>query len=81
MAGLVAKGRTNRQIGRALGIAEKTAEVHVHNIIRKLDARSRGEVAAWVGAHGRRGRPGSGGRPHGLHDTGRANGAAYAWTR
>jgi DNA-binding NarL/FixJ family response regulator len=26
--------------------------VHVHNIIRKLDARSRAEVAAWVGAHG-----------------------------
>ena len=52
VAGLVARGRTNRQIGRTLGIAEKTAEVHVHNIIRKLDARSRAEVAAWVGAHG-----------------------------
>jgi non-specific serine/threonine protein kinase len=52
VASLVARGRTNRQIGRALGIAEKTAEVHVHNIIRKLDARSRAEVAAWVGAHG-----------------------------
>jgi ATP/maltotriose-dependent transcriptional regulator MalT len=52
VAGLVARGRTNRQIGRALGIAEKTAEVHVHNIIRKLDARSRAEIAAWVGAHG-----------------------------
>jgi non-specific serine/threonine protein kinase len=51
VAGLVARGRTNRQIGRALGISEKTAEVHVHNIIGKLDARSRAEVAAWVGAH------------------------------
>ena len=28
----VAAGRTNRQIGTALGISEKTAEVHVHNI-------------------------------------------------
>jgi non-specific serine/threonine protein kinase len=45
---LVAGGRTNRQTGRALGIAEKTAEVHVHNIIRKLGASSRAEVAAWV---------------------------------
>jgi DNA-binding CsgD family transcriptional regulator/tetratricopeptide (TPR) repeat protein len=45
---LVARGRTNRQIGRALGIAEKTTEVHVHNIIRKLGACSRAEVAAWV---------------------------------
>lgn len=54
VADLVARGRTNRQIGRTLGIAEKTAEVHVHNIIRKLDASSRAEVAAWVGAGGGR---------------------------
>ena len=45
---LVARGRTNRQIGRALGIAEKTTEVHLHNIMRKLGACSRAEVAAWV---------------------------------
>jgi predicted ATPase/DNA-binding NarL/FixJ family response regulator len=48
VAQLVAGGRTNRQIGRTLGIAEKTTEVHVHNIIRKLGACSRAEVAAWV---------------------------------
>jgi non-specific serine/threonine protein kinase len=53
VAALVARGCTNRQIGRALGIAEKTAEVHVHHIIHKLGARSRAEVAAWVGARGR----------------------------
>lgn len=51
VAGLVAEGCTNRQIGRALGIAEKTTEVHVHNIIRKLGARSRAEVAVWVVTH------------------------------
>jgi DNA-binding NarL/FixJ family response regulator len=50
VARLVAAGNTNRQIGRALGIVEKTAEVHVHHIIAKLGARSRSEVAAWVGA-------------------------------
>jgi predicted ATPase/DNA-binding CsgD family transcriptional regulator len=50
VAVLVRHGRTNRQIGRQLGIAEKTAEVHVHNIIRKLGASSRAEVAAWVAA-------------------------------
>jgi non-specific serine/threonine protein kinase len=55
VAGLIAAGRTNRQIGRALGIAEKTAEVHVHHIIGKLGARCRSEVAAWVGARGRPG--------------------------
>jgi non-specific serine/threonine protein kinase len=50
VAQLIRRGRTNRQIGRQLGIAEKTAEVHVHNIIRKLGASSRAEVAAWVAA-------------------------------
>lgn len=49
---LVAHGRTNRQIGRELGIAEKTTEVHVHHIIGKLGARSRAEVAAWVARGG-----------------------------
>lgn len=48
----VRQGRTNRQIGRALGITEKTAEVHVHNILRKLGASSRAEIAAWVAAQG-----------------------------
>lgn len=51
VAGLVAGGHTNRQIGRALGISEKTSEVHVHNIIRKLGARSRAEVAVWAVTH------------------------------
>ena len=54
VAELVAAGRTNRQIGRALGIAEKTVEVHVHHVITKLGARSRTEVATWVVA-GQRG--------------------------
>jgi predicted ATPase/DNA-binding CsgD family transcriptional regulator len=48
VADLIAAGRTNRQIGRALGIAEKTVEVHVHHVITKLGAQSRAEVAAWV---------------------------------
>ena len=48
VADLIAAGRTNRQIGRALGIAEKTVEVHVHHVIAKLGVHSRTEVAAWV---------------------------------
>jgi predicted ATPase/DNA-binding NarL/FixJ family response regulator len=48
VAALVASGRTNRQIGRVLGIAEKTAEVHLHHVMSKLDVRSRAEVAAWA---------------------------------
>ncbi|HLN70794.1 MAG TPA: LuxR C-terminal-related transcriptional regulator [Streptosporangiaceae bacterium] len=51
VAALVASGRTNRQIGRVLGISEKTAEVHLHHVMSKLDARSRAEVAAWAATH------------------------------
>jgi predicted ATPase/DNA-binding NarL/FixJ family response regulator len=48
VAALVASGRTNRQIGRVLGISEKTAEVHLHHVMSKLDVRSRAQVAAWA---------------------------------
>ncbi|MBL8927781.1 MAG: tetratricopeptide repeat protein [Pseudonocardia sp.] len=50
VAHLVADGSTNRQIARSLGIAEKTTEAHLRNIIRKLGARNRAEVAARVSA-------------------------------
>jgi DNA-binding CsgD family transcriptional regulator len=39
-------GHTNRRIARDLFIAEKTASVHVSNILNKLRASSRGEAAA-----------------------------------
>jgi DNA-binding CsgD family transcriptional regulator len=48
VAALVASGRTNRQIGRVLGISEKTTEVHLQHVMAKLAARSRAEVAAWA---------------------------------
>ena len=44
--GLVALGRTNRQIAAELFISENTAGVHVSNIIGKLGVTSRGEAAA-----------------------------------
>ena len=43
---LVAEGRTNREIGAALFISEKTASVHVSNILSKLGAANRGQAAA-----------------------------------
>lgn len=43
---LVATGRTNRQIARALFISEKTVSVHVSNVLAKLAARSRTEAVA-----------------------------------
>ena len=43
---LVAAGRTNRQIGTELYVSEKTASVHVSNILRKLGVTTRVEAAA-----------------------------------
>ena len=45
---LVAQGRTNPEIARALYISESTAKVHVKHILEKLGVRSRVEAArAW----------------------------------
>ena len=43
---LIAEGATNRQIGAALFIAEKTASVHVSRILGKLGVSSRTQAAA-----------------------------------
>ena len=45
---LVADGRTNRQIAQALFISDKTASVHVSNILAKLGVANRAEAAATV---------------------------------
>jgi DNA-binding CsgD family transcriptional regulator/tetratricopeptide (TPR) repeat protein len=44
--GLVARGYTNPEIGKALFISVKTASVHVSNVLRKLDVSNRREAAA-----------------------------------
>jgi DNA-binding CsgD family transcriptional regulator len=49
---LVASGATNREIGEALFIAQKTASVHVSRILTKLNVRSRTEAAAVAYRHG-----------------------------
>jgi len=43
---LIAEGATNRQIGSALFMAEKTASVHVSRILTKLGVSSRTQAAA-----------------------------------
>jgi DNA-binding NarL/FixJ family response regulator len=49
---LLAQGRTNRQIGSALYISEKTASVHVSNILAKLSASGRTEAVAIAAQRG-----------------------------
>ena len=48
---LVAEGATNRQIGAALFMAEKTASVHVSRILSKLGVKSRTQAAAVAHRH------------------------------
>jgi DNA-binding CsgD family transcriptional regulator len=43
---LLARGRTNAQIGTELFISPKTASVHVTNILRKLGVTRRTQAAA-----------------------------------
>ena len=47
VAALLAEGCTNAQVAQRLGIATKTAAIHVSNILAKLDMSSRTEVATW----------------------------------
>jgi pimeloyl-ACP methyl ester carboxylesterase/DNA-binding CsgD family transcriptional regulator len=48
VAGLIAEGLTNQAIASRLSVAPRTAEAHVENIRRKLEVRSRAQIAAWV---------------------------------
>ncbi len=45
MLGYVASGWTNRRIGEALFISDKTVSVHVSNLMGKLGASNRAEAA------------------------------------
>ncbi|MGP3685105.1 response regulator [Streptomyces sp. IBSNAI002] len=50
--GLVADGRSNREIARALVLSEKTVKTHVSNILMKLDLSDRTQAALWAVRHG-----------------------------
>jgi predicted ATPase/DNA-binding CsgD family transcriptional regulator len=52
VARLVARGLTNKQIAAALIISEHTAANHVDHILRKLECRSRAQIAVWAAEHG-----------------------------
>lgn len=49
---LIADGRSNREIARALVLSEKTVKTHVSNILMKLDVSDRTQAALWAVRHG-----------------------------
>ncbi|MEE1941505.1 response regulator transcription factor [Streptomyces sp. TRM 70361] len=50
--GLIADGRSNREIARHLVLSEKTVKTHVSNILMKLDLADRTQAALWAVRHG-----------------------------
>jgi two-component system nitrate/nitrite response regulator NarL len=50
---LIARGASNKEIGRALDIAETTVKIHVQHILRKLNLSSRVQAAVYAASrHG-----------------------------
>jgi DNA-binding NarL/FixJ family response regulator len=45
---LVARGLANKQIGRALGISERTVKVHVGHVFRRIGVTDRTSAAMWA---------------------------------
>ena len=48
----IARGASNKEIARALDIAETTVKIHVQHILRKLELTSRVQAAVWAVEHG-----------------------------
>jgi DNA-binding CsgD family transcriptional regulator len=59
---LLAVGKTNRDIAHELFLSRRTVDMHVRNILRKLDCRSRVEAAHRAGELDLLGRSGTSGR-------------------
>jgi DNA-binding NarL/FixJ family response regulator len=51
VATLVAQGLSTRQIAQELVLSERTVDKHVANLLKKLNLRSRNQVAARMAEH------------------------------
>jgi DNA-binding NarL/FixJ family response regulator len=49
---LIARGRSNREIARALTVSEKTVKTHVSNVLMKLGVADRTQAALWAVRNG-----------------------------
>ncbi|HXZ50348.1 MAG TPA: response regulator [Usitatibacter sp.] len=48
----LARGSSNKEVARALELAESTVKIHVQHILRKLNLSSRVQAAVWAIEHG-----------------------------
>jgi DNA-binding NarL/FixJ family response regulator len=48
---LAARGLANKQIGRELGITERTVKVHLGNVFRRIGVSDRTSAALWYREH------------------------------
>ena len=48
---LLSEGLANKQIGRTLGISERTVKVHVGNVFRRIGVTDRASAAMWARDH------------------------------
>jgi len=60
VAALVARGMTNAEVGAELAVSPKTVEAHLSSIYRKLELRSRTELALHIVRGGDRAFPDAG---------------------
>ena len=52
MLRLLARGDSNAEIARALGITVHTVERHLANLYRRIGARGRADATGWAIRHG-----------------------------
>jgi len=52
VAGLIAHGLSNRQIGARLVITDRTVAAHIEHILDKLAFTSRTQIGVWAAHHG-----------------------------
>lgn len=48
VAGLIAQGRSNKEIAETLVLSNRTVEAHIGNILAKLNFSSRAQIAVWA---------------------------------
>jgi DNA-binding CsgD family transcriptional regulator len=52
VVGLIADGRSNREIAKVMSVGVRTVETYVTRILNKFGFDSRVQIAAWAIAHG-----------------------------